>query len=152
MNRNSKIILGVVVVIIIVSAVALAMHHSKMTASTSSSQPATTTPPASSTTTPSSSSTSTTNISITANDSSASQTDITVNKGAKVNLTFKVDSDGVYHGGLEFKSTDPAIDSGGIKPGDSKTISFVADKSFSFTPYWYESGVKKDYMINVNVQ
>jgi hypothetical protein len=58
----------------------------------------------------------------------------------------------VYHGGLEFKGDTTSIDSGSIAPGASKTITFVADQSFNFIPYWYQSQVKKDYMIAVKVQ
>lgn len=89
---------------------------------------------------------------ITANDDSADHEAITVKKDAKVTLTFTVEKSGVYHGGLQFKSDDPQIDSGPIAPGDSKAVTFTADKSFSFTPYWYASGVKKNYMIDVTVQ
>jgi len=155
MNRTNQVVLGIVAVVIIGSGVVLATRHTSPTSSTKSS----TTPGKSQSSTSNTSvSTSTTNssntadISITTNDNSASQTAITVSKGTHVNLTFKVDSDGVYHGGLQFKSTDPTIDTGGIKPGASKTVSFVADKSFDFTPYWYQSGVKKNYLISVTVQ
>jgi len=155
MNRTNQVVLGIVAVVIIGSGVVLATRHTSPTSSTKSS----TTPGKSQSSTSNTSvSTSTTNssntadISITTNDNSASQTAITVSKGTHVNLTFKVDSDGVYHGGLQFKSTDPTIDTGGIKPGASKTVSFVADKSFDFTPYWYQSGIKKNYLISVTVQ
>jgi hypothetical protein len=89
---------------------------------------------------------------ITAKDDSADHEMIAVQKDAKVTLTFKVSSDGVYHGGLQFKSTDPQIDSGPIAPGASKTVTFTATKSFSFQPYWYASGVKKNYLVTVEVQ
>lgn len=88
---------------------------------------------------------------INANDSGADHESITVKKNATVSITFAVDASGVYHGGLEFKSVDPGLDSGPIAPGTSKTISFSATKSFSFQPYWYASGVKKDYLIQINV-
>lgn len=88
---------------------------------------------------------------INANDDSADHETISVKQGASVSLTFKVDTSGVYHGGLQFKSTDPAIDSGPIAPGSAKTVTFTADHSFSFTPYWYASQVQKDYLITVTV-
>ena len=88
---------------------------------------------------------------VSANDNSADQESITVAKGTKVSLTFKVETSGVYHGGLQFKSTNPQLDSGPIAPGDSKTVTFTADHTFSFQPYWYASGVKKDYLVTVNV-
>jgi archaellum component FlaF (FlaF/FlaG flagellin family) len=91
-------------------------------------------------------------VTVTATDDNADHTTISIKKGASVKLTFKVSQDGVYHGGLQFKSTDPAIDSGPIAPGKTKTITFTANKSFSFQPYWYASGVKKDYLITINVQ
>lgn len=89
---------------------------------------------------------------ISANDNNADHEMITVKKGAKVSLTFAVQTNNVYHGGLQFKSTDPVLDSGPIAPGSSKTVTFTADKSFSFQPYWYASGVKKDYQIMVSVE
>ncbi len=88
---------------------------------------------------------------ITANDSSADHEKISVKKGANVSLMFVVKAQGTYHGGLQFVSTDPAIDSGPIAPGNSKTVTFTASKSFTFQPYWYASQVKKDYLITVNV-
>jgi archaellum component FlaF (FlaF/FlaG flagellin family) len=91
-------------------------------------------------------------LTITATDDNADHTTLAVKRGANVTLTFTVSQEGVYHGGLQFKSTDPAIDSGPIAPGKSKTITFTADKSFTFQPYWYASGVKKDYLITIKVQ
>lgn len=91
-------------------------------------------------------------VTITANDDSASPETITAKKGDTVKVTFVVSSQGTYHGGLEFKSTDPPVDSGSIAEGNTKTISFTATKSFKFTPYWYESSIQKDYFVSVNVQ
>ena len=90
-------------------------------------------------------------VSITANDTTATPQSVTVKKGAKVTITFNVSSQGTYHGGLEFKNTDMGLDSGSIPQGQSGKLSFTADKSFSLTPYWYQSGVKKDYLVAVNV-
>jgi hypothetical protein len=87
-----------------------------------------------------------------ANDTSATPDTITATKGQAVNITFAVSSNGTYHGGLDFKSTDPALDSGAIPTGISKRVSFIADKSFKFTPYWYQSNVQKDYFVTVNVR
>jgi hypothetical protein len=75
---------------------------------------------------------------------------LNVKKGDKITVTFKVDTNNVYHGGLEFKSD--VVSSKPIKPGDSDTVTFTADKSFDFTPYWYQSQIKKDYLISVKVQ
>jgi FtsP/CotA-like multicopper oxidase with cupredoxin domain len=93
-----------------------------------------------------------TNVTITANDSSATPETINAKSGQAVTINFKVSTSGTYHGGLDFKSTDPAIDSGSIDEGSSKTVTFTATKSFAFTPYWYQSNIKKDYLIHVNVQ
>ncbi len=89
---------------------------------------------------------------VTANDDSSTPETITAKKGDTVKLTLVVSKQGTYHGGLEFKSTDPAVDSGSIAEGDQKTISFTATKSFKFTPYWYQSNIQKDYFVAVNVQ
>jgi len=88
---------------------------------------------------------------INANDSSADHEAVSVKKGANVSIMFMVETSGTYHGGLEFISTDPAIDSGPIATGESKAVTFTATKSFTFQPYWYASQVKKDYLITVNV-
>lgn len=92
------------------------------------------------------------NVTIQANDTNASMEAINAVNGQTVNITFAVSTEGTYHGGLEFKSTDPAIDSGPIAEGSSKTVSFIATKSFKFTPFWYQSGVQKDYFVTVNVK
>lgn len=89
---------------------------------------------------------------INANDSGADHETVSVKKGASVSIMFMVETSGTYHGGLQFVSTDPAIDSGPIAPGASKTVTFTANKSFSFQPYWYASQIKKDYLITVTVQ
>ncbi|HKR82412.1 MAG TPA: hypothetical protein VJR27_05460 [Candidatus Saccharimonadales bacterium] len=150
---NKKVLAGVVVVLL-VAAVAFVMFKgsknndkSATTNTGGSSNSAASTNASGSLTSDSM----TPSFTLTANDSSADHEAITVKKGAQVSLTFVVEKSGVYHGGLQFKSTDPALDSGPIAPGDSKTITFSADKTFSFTPYWYASGVKKDYVITVNV-
>jgi uncharacterized protein YxeA len=91
-----------------------------------------------------------TDFTINANDESADIMTLNVKKGAKINVTFKVDTNDVYHGGLEFKSD--VVSSKPLKPGESDTVTFTADKSFDFTPYWYQSQVKKDYLISVKVQ
>lgn len=87
---------------------------------------------------------------IIADDSVATPASISVKAGTIVELTFNVSASNVYYGGLDFKA--PLIDTGTIYAGSSKTISFKADQSFEFTPYWPSSGVKKDYTIKVNVQ
>jgi plastocyanin len=93
-----------------------------------------------------------TTFTITANDTSATPDTLNVKQGDTITITFNVSSQGTYHGGLKFKSSDPAIDSGSIAEGDSKTVTFTATKSFEFTPFWYQSSVQKDYFVTVNVQ
>jgi uncharacterized protein YxeA len=159
-----SIIIGLVALVVIVGGGVLIFHKSPKTTSTASTStskpaPATTSPKSTTSTTstsspsatPSASASSSMNVTITANDGSASPDTITASKGQTVNIKFAVSSNGTYHGGLDFKSTDPAIDSGSIAEGASKTVSFTATKSFKFTPYWYESDVQKDYFVTVNV-
>jgi hypothetical protein len=88
--------------------------------------------------------------SITADDSSATPSTITVPAGTIVEITFNVASSNVYHGGLDFRSS--VVNSGTVYAGASKTISFTANQSFDFTPYWPASNVAKSYMISVMVQ
>jgi|GEM_PF-1643534 len=92
------------------------------------------------------------NVTVNANDDSASPETISATNGQTVNITFAVQEQGTYHGGLQFKSSDPAIDSGPIAMGSSKVVTFTASKSFKFTPFWYSSNVQKPYFITVNVQ
>lgn len=159
----SNVTKGVIAVVIVVAAVGgsfAAFHTSSEAPKQASATTKSTTPspaPAAQATpnaaqTPASPEAGVSNFTIHAEDNEADKEVITVSKGSKVNLTFAVDDSGVYHGGLQFKSTDPAIDSGPIDPGKAKTVSFTADHSFSFTPYWYASQVKKDYQIQVQVQ
>lgn len=90
-------------------------------------------------------------VTINANDTSATPNMLNVTKGDKVVITFNVLSQGTYHGGLTFKSADPVVESDPIQAGSSGDVTFTATKSFQFTPYWYQSGVKKDYVVSVNV-
>jgi len=87
---------------------------------------------------------------ITADDSSASPEEINVTAGNIVEITFSVAGSNVYDGGLDFRSS--VVNSGTIHTAESKTISFKADKSFSFTPYWPASNIAKSYKIKVVVQ
>lgn len=153
---NKKVIAGValVVVIAIVGFVLFGGNKDKKS-NTNTNGTTTNTGEQNNTNTPAAALTSdsmTPSFTIVANDDSADHEAIKVKKDAKVTLTFTVEKSGVYHGGLQFKSDDPQIDSGPIAPGDSKSVTFTADKGFSFTPYWYASGVKKNYIIDVTVQ
>lgn len=159
------IIAAVVVVVLAIGGFALA--HSKSsdkndatnTADTSSNKAADTstnnTTANTDTTTNTDSSASTTpttgtDFTINANDESADKETINVKKGDTIKITFHVTQNETYHGGLEFKSD--VVNSAGIKTGDSGTVTFTADRSFDFTPYWYQSDIKKDYVISVKVQ
>lgn len=90
------------------------------------------------------------NFSITADDSTATPLEISAAKGAIVEITFNVSSSNVYHGGLDFRSS--VVNSGTVLSGQSKTISFTATQSFSFTPYWPSTNIAKGYTIKVTVQ
>jgi hypothetical protein len=60
---------------------------------------------------------------------------ITVNKGDKVRITFKVRSSNVYYGGLDFRA-GPWGDTGKILPGGSTVVEFTAVETFQFKSYW----------------
>ncbi len=87
---------------------------------------------------------------IVADDVGANPSQINVPKGTIVEITFNVSSSNVYHGGLDFRSS--VINSGTIYSGSSKSISFTANQSFDFTPYWPASNIAKPYTIKVNAQ
>jgi hypothetical protein len=70
--------------------------------------------------------------------------DITVNKGEQVKITFKVRTDGVYYGGLQMKSDmENIFDTGTLKPGEIKTVEFVAERSFTYSSWWPAQARKK---------
>lgn len=76
---------------------------------------------------------------------------VTVPKDAIVNITFKVRTQNVYYGGLDFRSTK--FNTGTVKPGGETTVQFTADESFTYTSYWPVSNRKKaDGTINVQIQ
>ena len=60
---------------------------------------------------------------------------LTANKGDKVKITFKVRTEKVYYGGLDFRSSVWG-DTGKILPGNEKTIEFTAENSFTYISYW----------------
>jgi hypothetical protein len=148
MNRN--VIIGIVVALIVVAGgVVYAMNYNKASAPSSDSS-TTNSNSHSNSPSPSSNTTATgTSFTINANDDSADVKTVNVKKGDSVSITFNVKEEGTYYGGLQFKSD--TVSSDPIKPGKSGTVTFTADKSFDFTPYWYESNVKKNYVISVNV-
>ena len=67
---------------------------------------------------------------------------INVSKGDNVRITFKARSQGVYYGGLDFRSSVWG-DTGKVPAGGQTTINFTADETFTFSSYWPSSGVKK---------
>jgi hypothetical protein len=87
---------------------------------------------------------------ITADDSGASPMEINVVSGTIVQITFSVSSSNVSGSGLDFRSS--VANSGTIYAGQSKTISFTANESFSFTPYSTSTNTAKNYKIKVTVQ
>ena len=66
---------------------------------------------------------------------------VTVAKNTQVKLTFKVKTENIYYGGLDFRSAK--FKTPQILPGESTTVEFVADASFTITSYWPASSVKK---------
>lgn len=86
---------------------------------------------------------------ISTNDETASPQSISVAKGAIVHLTFSVLTQGTYYGGLSFESS--VVNTGDINPGASKTVTFTANETFKFTPYWPSSHIQKGYYVTVNV-
>lgn len=88
--------------------------------------------------------------SVNGNDESADLTSITVAKGTPVTITFGADAQGTYHGGLDFRSS--VVNTGPIAPGSTKTVTFTAESSFNFTPYWPSTNIAKPYVIKIIVQ
>lgn len=78
--------------------------------------------------------------SVEGDDSGLYPSSLDVEKG-EVEITFTALSKNVYYGGLDFKSD--YFDTGKVAPGESKTVSFTATKSFSYKSYWPASGVVK---------
>lgn len=68
--------------------------------------------------------------------------DLTVNKGDRVKITFKVRSVGVYFGGLDFRGA-PYFTSPKVLAGGETTVEFTADQSFTYSSYWPASSVLK---------
>lgn len=90
------------------------------------------------------------NFTVVADETVATPSSVTVTKGAIVNLTIQVKTEGVYYGGIDYRSS--VVNSGTIYAGQSKTVTFTADQSFTLTPYWPSSGVQKQSKINIVVQ
>jgi hypothetical protein len=88
--------------------------------------------------------------SVHASDTTADLKVIEANKGDTVKLTFIADPRNNYHGGLEFRST--TMDPVKVMTGQSIMVSFVADETFSFTPYWPGTETKMPYTIDIIVK
>ncbi|MES2225717.1 MAG: hypothetical protein V4480_02810 [Patescibacteria group bacterium] len=84
------------------------------------------------------------------NDATADVKTITVAAGTPVTITFGADAGTTYHGGLDFRSS--IVSTGTIAPGSTKSVSFTATHSFSFTPYWPATNIAKPYTIDVVVK
>jgi hypothetical protein len=85
-----------------------------------------------------------------ASDETASPLQLSVPRGAEVTITFRVDTENVYYGGLEFRS--PYGDTGSIPPGGEMEFTFTAEESFFFVPFWPSSDIQKPYMVEVQVE
>ena len=72
---------------------------------------------------------------IEADDKGLYPNSITVKKGDKVKIIFQVRSEGVYFGGLDFKSTLWGS-TGKVLAGGSAVVEFTADQAAEFKSYW----------------
>lgn len=90
------------------------------------------------------------NFTVVADEAVATPSSITAIKGATVNLTIQVKTEGVYYGGIDYRSS--VVNSGTIYAGQSKTVTFTANQSFTLIPFWPSSGVEKQSKINIVVQ
>jgi len=61
-------------------------------------------------------------------------TPLSFEKNAEVTITFKVRSQNVYFGGLDFRS--PKFSTNKVAPGGSASVSFTADQAFTISSYW----------------
>lgn len=155
--KTSYIVLAIVVIVLVVGGLLFVSNqsvkaptqstNSAATVQTSQSNPAASSsaaaPAATATPAPQ-------HFTVNGNDQTADLKTITVAKGTPVTITFGADSGTTYHGGLDFRSS--VVNTGTITPGSTKTISFTADHSFSFTPYWPSTNIAKPYTINVVVR
>lgn len=86
---------------------------------------------------------------IKADDKELSPSSIEVNNGDHVKITFNVREEETYFGGLDFRS-DVWGDTGKVAPGDTKTVEFIADKTFQYKSYWPASNrLKATGTVNV---
>ncbi len=153
---NNKVIIGIIVVLVLLGgAFVLSKNKSVVPQSTSpaqtqSAQPSSTpSQPSQATSSPTTQGNSK-SFTVNADDSSADLTTINAKKGDSVSITFNVKPNNVYHAGLDFRSDQ--VSTGTIAPGSSKTITFTANNSFTFTPYWPSTNIAKPYTISVVIQ
>lgn len=74
---------------------------------------------------------------------------LSVQAGVTVKITFKVRSENVYFGGLDFRGC--ATQSPSVPPGGTTTVQFTPGQSCSITSYWPASGIQKDTLY-INIQ
>ncbi len=87
---------------------------------------------------------------IMADDATATISSIPTTLGENVAITFNIEASGTSPSGLDFRS--PVVSTGPIKPGDSKTVNFTAENSFTFSPFKPATDVRRAYNITVIVQ
>ncbi len=71
-------------------------------------------------------------------------------KGWRIKITLHAMNVNVDPQGLRFRSA--AVDSGVILPGTSQTIDFIAEQSFTLTPYAVSTGTVLPYAIQIVVE
>ena len=69
--------------------------------------------------------------------------EITVKNGDNVRITFNFNDANIYKGGLDIRSDYFNVEYRKSDAERSKTIEFIADKTFTYTGYWPESGIRK---------
>ncbi len=89
-------------------------------------------------------------VSIDVDNTGAGMYQFEVNKGTEVRLTLNVMDINVDPNGLEFRSE--VISTGQILPNSSKTITFIAQESFTLVPYSALTNNPKPYTINIIVR
>jgi len=89
-------------------------------------------------------------VSIDVDNTGAGMYQFEVNKGTEVRLTLNVMDINVDPNGLEFRSE--VISTGQILPNTSKTITFIAQESFTLVPYSALTNNPKPYTIDIIVR
>ena len=89
-------------------------------------------------------------VSIDVDNTGAGMYQFEVNKGTEVRLTLNVMDINVDPNGLEFRSE--VISTGQILPNSSKTITFIAQESFTLVPYSALTDNPKPYTIDIIVR